>query len=470
MKISGKLPNAFAEAEMNVFAVLTQFPHENLLKALDHFVVGETPDLKLHLVYELHATSLWDAFLARSAGNTPESQQAYRGQVQDLAAALIHLHSIGICHGNVTLKNCLLAHSGTLRLADYSTAHSSHGFLVRPTSELTTLYTRAPETFLGATASTTATDMWALGVVSFVLASGDCSWLDFESVPKILRQLQKLLGPITADSWPNHDGLPLWREMKNRLHRPQGVAGTLQTLAEEGRRAQEGQRLVLVIEVAHRCMKWCPEHRPSSRSLLASMQSVPLESPPQEATSSAARPLAAAPETAAARPLTAAPETPARDVHSDEADGGHCGCSGSCGNPVCKAASNQRDRYGREERLCERSCLPGFNLCTLCQCEAMENDIQCRGHRLARNGKRFCHVHAAQFKISEQQRATHYANRYGLHKYGSKWGHELKFAAKCAHILAPWTQPADVDSLVNLLQEVCAPALGKELSAADLHD
>jgi hypothetical protein len=57
-----------------------------------------------------------------------------------------------------------------------------------------------------------------------------------------------------------------------------------------------------------------------------------------------------------------------------------------------------------------------------------------------------------------------------VHKYGSKWDQELKFTAKCAHILAPWLQPADLDSFVNLLMEVCAPAPQKELSAADLHD
>ena len=471
-----------------MFAVLTRFPHQNLLKALDYFVVGEGDELRLHLVYELHATSLWDAFQARGTGNTHESQ-VYRGQVNDLVAALTHLHSIGICHGDVTLKNCLLTNSGMLRLADYGTAHSSHGFLLERTEELTTLYARAPERFLGVAASTTAIDMWALGVVSFMLASCACTWLALDSVPRILRQLEKLLGPITADSWPDHDRLPLWREMNGKL---QGVAGTLQSLAEEGRRAQEGQWLVPVIEVAHRCMKWCPEHRPSSRSLLASMQSVRQESPPQEATFSAppqtaARDVAARQPRSTSRPqhgldaaehgLDAAghglvavrqPSHPT-DQSSQPASWPACQCSGNCGSPVCKAKLNHR-HLGHFARMCERSCLPGFNLCTLCQCEAMEDDIPCRGHRLVRCGKRFCSIHAAQFQIREKRRTTHYANRYGVHQYGSKWGHELKFAAKCAHILFPWTQPADVDSFVDLLKEVCAPAPQKELSAADLHD
>ena len=99
-----------------------------------------------------------------------------------------------------------------------------------------------------------------------------------------------------------------------------------------------------------------------------------------------------------------------------------------------------------------------------------EGDSQCRGARLARCGKRFCSMHAQLFQISEKQRATHYANRYGVHAYGSRWGHELKFVAKCAHIFVPWMQPADVDSFVNLLKEVCAPAPQKELTTADLHD
>ena len=485
-----------------MFAVLTRFPHQNLMKALDYFVVGEGDELRLHLVYELHATSLWDAFQARGTGNTPESQ-VYRGQVLDLVAALTHLHSIGICHGDVTLKNCLLTNSGMLRLADYGTAHSSHGFLLERTEELTTLYARAPERFLGVAASTTAIDMWALGVVSFMLSSRACTWLGLDSVPRILRQLEKLLGPITADSWPDHDRLPLWREMNGKL---QGAAGTLQSLAEEGRRAQEGQWLVPVIEVAHRCMKWCPEHRPSSRSLLASMQSVRRESLPQEATFSAppetaARDVAAGQARSTSRPqhgldaaehgLDAAgpglvavrqPSHPT-DQSSQPASRPACQCSGNCGSPDCKAKLNHRGQLRKickskeisamqnvTTSLCERSCLPGFNLCTLCQCEAMDGDVQCRRGRLGRAGKRFCTAHAAQFQITEKRRTTHYANRHGVHQYGGKWGHELKFAAKCAHILSPWTQPADVDSFVGLLKEACAPAPQKELSAADLHD
>jgi serine/threonine protein kinase len=377
--------------------VLTQFPHQNLLKALDYFVSGEG---KLHLVYELHATSLWDMWRARAAGNTPESPQAYCRQVHDLVAALTHLHSIGICHGDVTLKNCLLTHSGMLRLADYGTAHSAHGFLLRREDELTTLYARAPERFLGVAASTTAIDMWAVGVVSFLLASGDCPWICLESGPRILGQLEKLLGPITADSWPDHDRLPLWHEMKSRL-RQGPLRSPLQSLAEEGRRAQEGEWLVPVIEVAHRCMKWCPEHRPSSRSLLASMQSVRLGSPitvSAPGKSQEARPSASP---------SAAREPAARDAHPDDAGDGHCQCSGNCGVPACKKMLNLRNRYRDDsaapQRICQRSCLPGFNFCTLCQCEAMENDIQCRRGRMARSGKRFCFPHGGQFQISDQQ-------------------------------------------------------------------
>ena len=49
-----------------MFSVFTQFPHQNVLKALDYFVDGEAGDLKLHLGYELHATSLWDVWQARA--------------------------------------------------------------------------------------------------------------------------------------------------------------------------------------------------------------------------------------------------------------------------------------------------------------------------------------------------------------------------------------------------------------------
>ena len=50
-----------------------------------------------------------------------------------------HWHSLELVHGDLTMKNCLVAESGVVRVADWGAAHSAHGFLLGPGQEFTTV-------------------------------------------------------------------------------------------------------------------------------------------------------------------------------------------------------------------------------------------------------------------------------------------------------------------------------------------
>ena len=86
---------------------------------------------------------------------------------------MAHLHAIGIIHGDLSLKNCLVRNWACV-ICDPGAAHSTESFLLGAGEEITTAFVRAPERFLGEPLSTSAVDAWACGVIAWCLATGPC--------------------------------------------------------------------------------------------------------------------------------------------------------------------------------------------------------------------------------------------------------------------------------------------------------
>ena len=83
-----------------------------------------------------------------------------------IVKAVGHLHSLGVCHGDVSLSNILLTATNDIRLADFGTV-TAHTYLTE--EKLCVAYIRPPETTLGSQKRGAAVDAWAVGLVGLAL-------------------------------------------------------------------------------------------------------------------------------------------------------------------------------------------------------------------------------------------------------------------------------------------------------------
>lgn len=109
-------------------------------------------------------------FMKHNGLAVSETQQVFH----QLAAAVAHMHSEGVCHRNLCLDNVMLAAGATcnVKVIDFACAGPTLRALTRKMATATALYS-APE-LLGTTVEYygAQTDVWALGVILHVLLTG----------------------------------------------------------------------------------------------------------------------------------------------------------------------------------------------------------------------------------------------------------------------------------------------------------
>ena len=72
VKRSMELPSAAAEAELQTFMLLTNYPCRHLNRALDYFLDTDDDGMPvLAIVYEMRATSLYHVWVACNQGGPP---------------------------------------------------------------------------------------------------------------------------------------------------------------------------------------------------------------------------------------------------------------------------------------------------------------------------------------------------------------------------------------------------------------
>ena len=167
------------------------------------YEVGETED-GLYIVMELVEGKSLHAMSA-AGGLPPESVLRYGVQI---ASALTRAHDRGIVHRDLKTSNIVVSSDGLVKVLDFGLAKRvGGGILDAPTMSFSTvqgassvsgtLPYMAPEILRGDPADARS-DLWALGVVLYELASGHLPFegrTGFEISSSIMREIPKPLGP-----------------------------------------------------------------------------------------------------------------------------------------------------------------------------------------------------------------------------------------------------------------------------------
>lgn len=229
--------------------LLQQLDHPNVLRLLD--VVSHPP----HHEYqqydgESHERScsscgpvMRDVFMVFEfcdhdlAGLLESKQPMSDGQVKYYVYCLLracdYLHRLNILHRDIKGANILISNNGNVKLADFGLARQVNGLAARMgllgpeaqkaqlqrqqpslTNRVVTLWYRAPELLLGDEHYDGGIDVWSCGCLMYeLLTRGSVLFPGSESDLDQLQRIFYLCGTPSAQTWPDHQNLPLYREL-----------------------------------------------------------------------------------------------------------------------------------------------------------------------------------------------------------------------------------------------------------------
>lgn len=140
-------------------SILKSVSHENIVKILDIIHTKEY----LCIVFEFMDYELMD-YLDKH-GNVSN-------MIQQLLNGLMYIHSHCIVHRDLKPSNILVSKSGELRIADFGLARAINLMDFSYSSEVVTLWYRAPELLLGCTDYKFEIDIWSVGCIIYEMITG----------------------------------------------------------------------------------------------------------------------------------------------------------------------------------------------------------------------------------------------------------------------------------------------------------
>ncbi|XP_075067499.1 serine/threonine-protein kinase H2 [Mixophyes fleayi] len=187
------------ESELNI---LRRVSHQNIIQLIEVFEAHD----RVYMVMELATGGeLFDRIIAKGSFTERDATKV----LQMVLDGINYLHGLGITHRDLKPENLLYYHPGAdskILVTDFGLANSGNkgGDWSMRTICGTPEYI-APEIILRKPYSN-AVDMWALGVITYILLSGSMPFED-ENRTRLYRMILKGKYSYLSDPWPNVSNL-----------------------------------------------------------------------------------------------------------------------------------------------------------------------------------------------------------------------------------------------------------------------
>lgn len=180
-------------------AFMRELSHPNIVKLLE---VIHTERL-LVLVFEHLECDLKNFLDSRSSMGKKLGSLEVKSFLFQILQGIKFCHENRILHRDLKPQNVLVASaSGVLKLADFGLARGFGIPVSSFSSEVVTLWYRAPDVLLGSTNYTTSIDMWSVGCMMVELYTGRPVFPGKDNEDQ-LRWIFKTIGTPTAQVWPH---------------------------------------------------------------------------------------------------------------------------------------------------------------------------------------------------------------------------------------------------------------------------
>lgn len=193
-------------------SVLRDFRHPNIVALLDiHTTTGED----FYLIFEyLEKGDLSHLLKYHSKSNTVMPKESLKRYSYDLLNGLHACHQRCILHRDLKPKNILLGVTSdgkeSLKIADFGLARNFTVPFSNYTSEVITLWYRAPELLLGGQSYGTEVDMWSAGCIIAEMATNQPTFPGDSEIGTVFVIFKKV-GTPSEESWPGLAKLPHWK-------------------------------------------------------------------------------------------------------------------------------------------------------------------------------------------------------------------------------------------------------------------
>eukprot|EP00008_Paramoeba_atlantica_P008321 CAMPEP_0201481198 /NCGR_PEP_ID=MMETSP0151_2-20130828/5497_1 /ASSEMBLY_ACC=CAM_ASM_000257 /TAXON_ID=200890 /ORGANISM="Paramoeba atlantica, Strain 621/1 / CCAP 1560/9" /LENGTH=745 /DNA_ID=CAMNT_0047863283 /DNA_START=79 /DNA_END=2316 /DNA_ORIENTATION=- len=200
---------------------LFRLNHQNIVSGKAMAIEERDQEITFYIVMEFIPTDMLS--LVKHQASIPRDQRIRLSQVKNvmsqLLAGLAHMHEQGLMHRDLKLANLLLTREGILKVADLGSVRDIGRTALKLTTQIVTLWYRAPELLMGGTDYSHSIDLWSVGCL-FVEMLTLKPMFPGNSELETMQRIFRVLGTPPAEQWKKlFSFLPLAPKLKDQLHR-----------------------------------------------------------------------------------------------------------------------------------------------------------------------------------------------------------------------------------------------------------
>ncbi|CAM9141805.1 unnamed protein product [Pylaiella littoralis] len=192
-----KISSSLAKEMRNEIEILKRLDHPNIIRAIETFEANK----EVYLVMKLCTGG-------DLRSRAPYTERAVVDIIAKLLSATWYMHQEGVVHRDLKLENVVYESKlpdSDIYIIDYGLSKIVDTHEARMKEVVGTLYTMAPEVLDGGKSYDKSCDMWSIGVMTFVLLSGDMPF-DHSSKQRLINAVEDGRFEFSGKRWDRVSG------------------------------------------------------------------------------------------------------------------------------------------------------------------------------------------------------------------------------------------------------------------------